>query len=131
MEEQKETTNGWSLNLSQDIGEKLSLFARMNGSSGNVAEINQSYVFGGVYNNPFDRNPLDQIGLAYAYNKINEDAVGQNLENSAEQVVETYWAWGISKWMTITPGYQLLINPALNAKSDLASVFSLRMTVFF
>lgn len=131
VEEQKETTNGWSLNLSQDIGEKLSLFARMNGSSGNVAEINQSYVFGGVYNNPFDRNPLDQIGLAYAYNKINEDAVGQNLENSAEQVVETYWAWGISKWMTITPGYQLLINPALNAKSDLASVFSLRMTVFF
>ena len=115
----------------KDIGEKLSLFARMNGSSGNVAEINQSYVFGGVYNNPLDRNPLDQIGLAYAYNKINEDAVGQNLENSAEQVVETYWAWGISKWMTITPGYQLLINPALNAKSDLASVFSLRMTVFF
>lgn len=131
VKEQTETTNGWSLNASQDIGDKLSLFARINGSSGNVAEINQSWVFGGVYNNPLDRNPLDQIGLAYAYNKINENAVGSKLDHSAEQVVETYWAWGVSKWMTITPGYQLLINPAQNAKSDLASVFSMRMTVFF
>ena len=69
---QKETTNGWSLNASQNIGEKWAVFGRINGVSGSTAEINQSYVLGAVYNNPLDRNPLDQIGFAAAYNKIDE-----------------------------------------------------------
>lgn len=129
--EQKETTNGWSFNLSQDIGEKLNLFARIHGVSGSVADINQSWVLGGVYNNPLDRNPLDQIGLAFAYNKVDEAAVGSPLSNSAEKIIETYWAWGISKWMTLTPDVQFIIDPAQNQKSDFDTVFTLRSTFFF
>lgn len=128
---QPETTNGWSINLSQNIGEKLNVFARVNGVSGSVAEINQSWVLGSVYNNPLDRNPLDQIGLAFAYNKIDEDAVGEKLSSSSEKVVEAYWAWGISKWMTLTPDVQFIIDPAQNPKSDFDTVFSLRGTFFF
>lgn len=128
---QTETTNGWSLNLSQNIGEKLSVFARLNGVSEHVAEINQSWVLGAVYNNPLDRNPLDQIGLAFAYNKIDEDAVGSDIYHDSEKVIEAYWAWGVSKWMTITPDIQFYFDPAENQKSDHATVFSLRTTVFF
>ncbi len=128
---QPQTTNGWSINISQNIGEKLNVFARINGVSGNVAEIDQSWVLGGVYNDPLDRNPLDQIGLAFAYNKINEKAVGEPLNSSAEKVIETYWAWGISKWMTLTPDIQFIIDPAQNPKSDFDTVFSLRGTFFF
>ena len=95
VKEQQQTTNGWSLNLSQDVGEKLSLFARVNETTGDVEEIRQSWVFGGVYNNPFDRNPLDQIGLAYAYNKIDEKAVGEKINHKAEQVVEAFWSFGV------------------------------------
>ncbi len=131
VKEQTQTTNGWSLNFSQDIGEKLSLFARINGVSGSVAEIDQSWVLGGVYNNPLDRNPLDQIGLAFAYNKLNEDAVGSPLSSDSEKIIEAYWAWGISKWATITPDIQFYIDPAQNQKSDYATVFSLRATLFF
>lgn len=131
VKEQTQTTNGWSLNFSQDFGEKLSLFARINGVSGNVADINQSWVLGAVYNNPLDRNPLDQIGLAFAYNKIDDKAVGSKLEHDSEKIIETYWAWGISKWMTITPDIQFYIDPAENQKSDYATVFSLRTTFFF
>lgn len=131
VKEQPETTNGWSLNFAQAFGEKLNLFARINGVSGNTAEINQSWVFGGVYNNPLDRNPLDQIGLAFAYNKIDEEAVGENLSSDSEKVLEAYWAWGISKWMTLTPDIQFYIDPALNPKSDYATVFSLRASFFF
>lgn len=130
VKEQQGTTNGWSLNLSQDFGDKLSLFARINGVSGNVATINQSWVLGGVYNNPLDRNPLDQIGLAFAYNKIDEKAVGSKLDHDAEKVIEAYWAWGISKWMTLTPDIQFYIDPAENPKSDYATVVSLRATFF-
>lgn len=131
VDEQKETTNGWSLNFSQDLGEKWAVFGRVNGVSGSTAEINQSWVLGTVLNNPIDRNPLDQIGLAFAYNKIDEAAVGEPLNSNSEKVIEAYWAWGISKWMTLTPDIQFYIDPALNPKSDTATVVSLRGTVFF
>jgi hypothetical protein len=131
VKEQPETTNGWSLNLSQNIGEKLALFARVNETSGSVADIRQSWVLGGVYNNPLNRNSLDQIGLAYAYNKLDEKAIGTPLEHKAEQIVEAYWAWGVGNMLTITPDVQLYINPALNQKSDYGFATSLRATVFF
>lgn len=128
---QAETTNGWSLNMSQDLTEKLAVFARVNGVSGSIADIDQSWVLGMVYNNPLNRNPLDQIGFAGAYNKINEDAVGSTLSNKNEKILEAYWAWGVSKWMTITPDIQFYIDPALNPKSNYDTVFSLRGTLFF
>ena len=128
---QPETTNGWSFNLSQDFGEKWNVFARVNGVSGHTATINQSWVLGTVYNNPLNRNPLDQIGLAFAYNKIDEKAVGSKLDHDSEKIIEGYWAWGVSKWMTITPDVQFYIDPAENTKSDYATVFTLRTTFFF
>lgn len=131
VKEQPETTNGWSLNLSQNIGERWGIFARLNETSGSVEEICQSWVLGGVYNNPLNRNSLDQIGLAYAYNKIDEQAVGEPLVHKAEQVIEAYWAWGIGSMLTITPDIQMYINPALNQKSDYGFATSLRATMFF
>ena len=76
---QPQTTNGWSLNVSQDLGEKWAVFGRINGVSGSQTDIDQSYVLGVVLNNPLDRNPLDQIGFAGAYNKINKQSVGEPL----------------------------------------------------
>ncbi|MBQ8481519.1 MAG: carbohydrate porin [Alphaproteobacteria bacterium] len=131
VKEQPQTTNGWSFNAQQNIGEKLALFGRINGVSGSVVPIKNSYVAGMVYNNPFNRNSLDQIGLAYSYNDISAKAVGSELANSGEHVMEAYWAWGVSKWATLTPDLQFYINPALNEKSDYGTVFSLRLSVFF
>lgn len=127
---QPQTTNGWSINLSQNIGKKWNIFGRVNGVSGHMDTIEQSWAAGVVWLNPLERNDLDQIGLAYAYNKINEEAVGEPLAHDAEQVVEAYWAWGISKWATITPDVQFYINPALNQKSDYGTAVSLRLTLF-
>ena len=131
VKEQKETTNGWSLNWSQNIGEKWSFFARLNETSGSVEEIRQSWVLGGVYNNPLNRNKLDQIGLAYAYNKLDEKAIGEKLEHKAEQVIEAYWSWGIGDMLTITPDIQMYIHPALNQKSDYGFATGIRATVMF
>ncbi len=127
---QPQTTNGWSINLSQNIGKKWNIFGRVNGVSGHIDTIEQSWSAGIVCLNPLERNELDQIGIAYAYNKINEEAVGETLSNDAEQVIEAYWAWGISKWATITPDVQFYINPALNQKSDFGTAVSLRLTLF-
>ena len=100
-------------------------------NTGFIAEIRQSWVIGGVYNNPLGRNSLDQIGLAYAYNKLDEKAVGEKLNHKSEQVIEAYWAWGIGDMLTITPDVQLYINPALNQKSDYGFATGVRATVFF
>ena len=129
--EQPQTTNGWSVNMQQNIGEKFALFGRINGATGSVISIKNSYVVGMISNNPLDINELDQIGLAYAYNDLNEKAVGAHLYDSAEQIIEAYWAWGISKWATITPDFQFYIDPALNKNSDYGTVTSLRLTLMF
>lgn len=129
--EQPQTTNGWSINMQQNVGEKWALFGRVNGVTGHVVSIKNSYVVGMVYNNPLNRNALDQIGLAYAYNDLNEKAVGEKLQDSAEQVIEAYWAWGISKWATLTPDVQFYIHPALNKKSEYGTATSLRLSLMF
>ncbi|MBR1601586.1 MAG: carbohydrate porin [Alphaproteobacteria bacterium] len=131
VKEQPQTTNGWSFNAQQNIGDKMALFGRINGVSGAVSAIKNSYVAGMVYNNPLNRNNLDQIGIAYSYNDISAKAVGSKLANNGEHVIETYWAWGISKWATLTPDLQFYINPALNEKSDYGTAISLRLSLFF
>ena len=131
VEAQPQTTNGWSLNASQNIGEKWAVFGRANGVSGEQAEIDQSYLLGVAMNDPFDRNPLDQIGFAAALNHVNEDAVGSPVESDYEKVLEGYVTFGVSKWMTITPDIQVYFDPALNQDSDNAFAFSLRATLFF
>ena len=128
---QPQTTNGWSLNASQNIGDKWSIFGRINGVSKDIAEIDNSYILGAVVNNPFNRNPLDQLGFAVGFNHVNEDAVGDPLEHEWEKVLEGYITFGISKWMTITPDIQVYFDPALSPKSDNAFVFSIRTSVFF
>ena len=129
--EQPQTTNGWSINMQQNISEKVALLGRINGATGSVINIKNSYVGGFVVNNPLNRNTLDQIGMAYAYNDINEKATGEPLAESGEHVIEAYWAWGISKWATITPDIQFYVHPALNHKSDYGTAASLRLSVFF
>lgn len=131
VEAQPQTTNGWSLNASQNLGEKWAVFGRINGVSGQQAEIDRSFLLGMVMNNPFDRNPLDQIGFAGGLNHVNQDAVGSPTTHNYEKVLEGYITFGVSKWMTITPDVQVYFDPALNQKSDNAFAFSLRTTLFF
>ena len=131
VKEQPQSTTGWSVNIQQNLGEKMALFGRINGASGHMVSIKNSYVAGVALNNPLNRNSLDQIGLAYAYNDIDETAVGEKIGRKAEQIIETYWAWGLSSYATITPDLQFYIHPAQNPKSDYGTAVSLRMSVFF
>lgn len=130
VEEQPGTSNGFSINLEQALDDTWAIFARIAGVSNSPSEIEQSYVIGGVMNNPLGRNQLDQIGLAAAFNKINQDVVGAN-SRSFENVLETYWAFGIGNFMTITPDIQLFINPALDTSRNTAVATSLRTTFMF
>ena len=129
--EQPETSNGWSINLSQSLNDQLTLFGRIKGVSGNVASISQSYVLGGVVNNPFDRNALDQFGFATAINKVNRDVAGANAR-AVETVLEGYFSLGVSNFLILTPDVQFYINPAENEENKHnATVVSMRATLMF
>ncbi len=127
--EQPQNSNGWSLNLSQNIGQ-FGVFARINGASHSPNSIQQSYVIGGVYNNPFHRNSLDQIGLAATFNKLNKKVNGEGTR-AYENVVEAYWSFGISEFMILTPDIQFYLNPGADTEQSTATVTSLRATFMF
>lgn len=129
--EQPESVNGWSVNVSQALNDKLTIFGRANGVTGDVEPISQSYVLGGVINNPFGRNALDQFGLATAVNKLNQDVNGVN-SRSVETVFEGYYSFGVSNFLILTPDVQFYINPGMDKdNSKTATVLSMRATLMF
>lgn len=130
VETQPQNTTGWSVNMSQNLTEKWGVFLRANAATGDSMPITQSYVLGGVYNNPLDRNPLDQIGFAVAYNKVSKDYFDSSEPmRQYETVLETYWNIGITQFFTIAPDIQLYVHPASKRDRDFGTVFSLRGTI--
>ena len=133
VDEQPENTTGWSVNLSQFFSEKLGVFARANGVTGDVLPVSQSYTLGFVVNNPFNRQPLDQFGLSGAVNKVDKGYyAGTNTPlRRWESVAEGYYTVGITQFLAITPDVQLYIHPAERTQRDFGTVFSVRATVLF
>jgi len=128
---QPDNSEGWSFNFTQNINDTWGVFGRFNTATGDIMPISSSIVLGGVMNNPLKRNPLDQIGLAVAFNEINDNVVSANFGTKVrktETVIEGFWNWGITEYMQVTPDVQFYINPALDSKQDTATVFSLRLT---
>lgn len=120
----KKPADGWVLTMRQDIG-KWTLFGKINGSTGNRMCIEQSYALDVMYNNPLGRNELDQIGIGFAANKVS--GLNPKAVRPWENVLETYWAWGVSDFVTIIPDFQLYINPALTKERNTAIISSVQI----
>lgn len=126
--EQPTNSNGWSLNMMQNFG-KVGVFGRVNGVSKGES-IKQSYIAGAVYNNPLGRNALDQIGFALVWNKLNQNINGDGTRGD-EKILEAYWAWGFTNFLTITPDIQFYYHPAGDRDKKTATVASLRANLIF
>ena len=118
-----------SFNAVQNIDAKWGVFLCANGASGTAIPIETSVVWGGIYNNPFGRNKLDQVGLGIFWDKTNHK-VGQPARN-AEWGAELYYNYTIFKGLWLTPDIQLYFDRALNPGAGPAAVFTIRTTVFF
>jgi porin len=128
--QQPTNSQGVSFNGVQKIDSKWGLFLRANYASGTAIPIEASIAWGGIDNNPFHRNKLDQVGLGFFWDKTNLKAVGQPARN-AEWGAELYYNYTIFKGLRLTPDVQLYFNPALNPGAGPAAVFTLRTTAFF
>ncbi|MBR3604331.1 MAG: carbohydrate porin [Elusimicrobiaceae bacterium] len=130
VKEQDETSRGWSVNISQNLGEKWALSARANGSDGHIAPIKKSFVLAASLLNPLDRNTNDAITLGVAYNRTDKKALGYPAEfKNSEMAVELQWVWGIGKLMTITPDIQFYPKSAAGNGNSFTTVASLRTTI--
>ena len=127
------SSKGISFSASQEIGDKWGAFVRISNASGAGSPIMSSIAYGGVLNDPFARNPLDQVGLAFAWNKVNYAANGVTSAEArpSELVSEVYYAYTVFKGLQITPDVQLFLHPALAPNTATAAVFTIRSTLFF
>ena len=84
--------------------------------------------------------PDDRIGIAGAINSMSRDhrdfiaagglgtLIGDGqLNYRKERILETYYAYALSKSITMTADYQFLTNPAYNADRGPVHVFSGRL----
>ena len=128
--QQPTNSRGVSFNGVQKIDKKWGLFVRANGASGTAIPIEASVAWGGIYNNPFERNKLDQAGLGIFWDKTNLKAVAQPARN-AEWGAELYYSYTIFKGLRLTPDVQLYFDPALKPGAGPAAVFTIRTTALF
>ncbi len=130
VDEQPKESNGWSLNASQDINDKWAVFGRANGAT-HSSYIRQSYALGGAYLDPFNRqNSLDQLAFAVSVNKTNKKVAGHDARDM-ETVFEAYWNIAVGDYVLISPDFQMYIKPALERDTNIATVYSIRMTLLF
>jgi hypothetical protein len=127
------SSTGISFSASQAFTGKWGAFLRVNNATGSDIAIRTSADIGGIRNNPFDRNPEDQVGLALGWNQTNQEFVGilSGGVRVGEWVSEIYYRYTLTKAVSLTPGVQVFWNPALKPSAGPGAVFTLRATVSF
>jgi high affinity Mn2+ porin len=139
------TRLGLSLNVEQQIGDELGLFARAGLADGNVevydfTDIDRSLAVGGTLDGAVWGRKRDRLGLAFAINGITAAhraylaagglgvlvGDGQLPRPGDEHVVEAWYAWRPFALLTLTADYQHIASPAYNRDRGPADLFALR-----
>jgi high affinity Mn2+ porin len=146
---QGRTKYGFYLNLQQEITDDLGAFGRFSWNDGRseisaFTDIDRSLSLGLQLKGAGWGRAEDRIGLAGAWNTISTDhsrfvgagglgvLIGDGrLSYAAENVVEAFYAFQMTKGLTATADYQLLVNPAYNADRGPVHVFSGRLSARF
>jgi high affinity Mn2+ porin len=140
---------GYYINLQQEIADDIGAFARWSWNDGRseisaFTDITQSLSIGTSIKGTRWGRPDDVVGIAGSINWISPVfqaflaaggtgvLVGDGaLSYSAENVLETYYAFQLTKGMILTADYQLLVNPAYNNVRGPVNVFAGRLHVQF
>jgi hypothetical protein len=128
---QPRASDGLSFNAAQPISDKWGLLLRANTAWNSSFPIQSSIGGGAVLNDPLQRNPHDQIGLALVWNATNMALYQGTFARPSETLLEFYWAWSAYNTLLVTPNLQLYLQPALTPSNDLAAVFTIRVTQLF
>ncbi len=140
---------GFYGNLEQQIVQDVGLFARASWNDGrneilSFADIDRSLSGGLSIKGSFWGRPNDTVGIGGAVNGLSQShrdflaagglglLIGDGrLNYSPERIFETYYAYLVTKGVTLTADYQFITNPAYNADRGPVSIFSGRLHAEF
>jgi high affinity Mn2+ porin len=135
---------GFYINGEQQLMKDVGLFGRVSWNNGQTeilsfTDIDQSVSGGLSIKGSFWGRPNDTIGIGGAINGLSDAhrdflaagglglLIGDGqLNYRPEEILETYYAYSVTKGFTVTADYQLITNPAYNADRGPVSVFSAR-----
>jgi high affinity Mn2+ porin len=133
---------GYVIGLEQAVTDDIGLFGRWSWNDGKTeimafTDIDASLSLGTSIKGTKWGRPDDTIGLGGAINALSRDhrdfiaagglgvLIGDGALNyRKERILETYYAYALTKQLTLTADYQLITNPAYNADRGPVHVFS-------
>jgi high affinity Mn2+ porin len=136
---------GYVINLEQALNDEVGLFGRWSWNDGKTeimafTDIDASLSLGASIKGTRWGRPDDVIGIGGAINALSKDhrdfiaagglgiLIGDGqLNYRRERILETYYAFALSKALTLTADYQFVTNPAYNADRGPVSIFSGRL----
>ncbi len=136
---------GYAVNIEQALADDLGLFGRWSWNDGRneimaFTDIDASLAMGASIKGAKWGRPGDVIGIGGAVNALSRDhrdflaagglgvLVGDGALNyRRERIFETYYAYALTKAVTLTADYQFVTNPAYNADRGPVHIFSGRL----
>ena len=141
--------HGFVINVEQALTDDLGFFSRASWRDGrnevmSFTDIDRSFSAGLVQKGtPWDR-PKDKVGVAFAVNGLKDGyrrylangGLGINIGDGLltyrrESVFETYYAFNLNDYSTLTFDYQRIGNPGYNADRGPVSVAAVRLHTEF
>ena len=133
---------GYVINLEQALADDFGVFGRWSWNDGRTeimafTDIDASLAMGVSIKGAKWGRPDDVIGIGGAINSLSRDhrdfiaagglgiLIGDGrLNYRKERILETYYAYALTKQLTLTADYQFITNPAYNADRGPVHVFS-------
>jgi high affinity Mn2+ porin len=143
------TKYGFGINYEQELSDETGMFFRASWNDGNnetwaFTEIDHSVSGGFVKDNLFGRKE-DRLNIGFAFNGISDlhrqylakggygfiIGDGKLPNYGLETIFEINYNTKITEWLSVTPDYQLVINPAYNQDRGPVHTFALRLHTEF
>jgi high affinity Mn2+ porin len=140
---------GFGLNMEQDLGYGIGVFARGNWSDGHSADwaftqIDNNLQLGALMKGTVWKRPTDYFGLAFATNGLSRlqrqylelggtgFIIGDGaLTYGREVILETFYNVQLAQFLFISPDYQFIVNPGYNTVRGPVHVVGLRVHLEF
>ena len=140
---------GFSLNIEKPIGAHAGAFTRLSWNDGQTesyafAEIDRSESIGCVLHGEMYHRYHDRIEFAFVSNQLSTShknyleaggygfMLGEpNLKYAPENIIELQYIYDLGKDFTVSPDYQLIMNPGYDSHRGPISVIGLRTHVNF
>jgi high affinity Mn2+ porin len=136
---------GFYLNAEQQIAKDVGLFGRLSWNDGHTeilsfTDVDRSLSGGVSVKGSYWGRPDDTIGIGGAINGLSAShrdylaagglglLIGDGALNYRnESIFESYYAYAVNKYLTVTGDYQFIANPAYNADRGPVHIFSGRL----